>query len=405
MNGKPCATSDTQVNWFNIDFKSAEKSVKKLQKRIYVACSKNDVDKVMYLQNRMIHSFYAKALAVKIVTSNRGKNTVGIDNILWKTPDEKVKAIFTLSRRGYKPKALRKIYIPKPDGSTRMIGIPTMKDRAMQTLYKFALEPVAEFTADSCSFGFRKGKASRDAIIRCKDILTNLPNRRYVLKADIKSCFDNISHFWVINNIKFDKIMLNKFIKGNCNTDDFTCGIPQGSCISSIICNMVLDGLEDYLSDIFGNDVNAVRYADDIVIFADNPLFIRRAVVPEINKFLSIRGLELSPEKTKVCNINNGFDFLGYNISIKNYQVQCVPVDKNVNKLIKKVNQVLLKNFDYDETSKILYPIVRGWFNYYDIATVQSRESVLAQLINLTNKISGDSTYAELLTKISFKEK
>lgn len=400
MNGQPCAASDTKGSWFDIDFKLAEKSVKKLQKRIYVAFSRNDIDKMMYLQNRMIHSFYAKALAVKIVTSNRGKNTVGVDNILWKTPEEKYNAIFTLSRRGYKPKELRTVYIPKDDGSMRIIGIPTMKDRAMQTLFKFALEPVAEATADSCSFGFRKGKSSRDAIIRCKNILTDLPNRRYVLKADIKSCFDNISHSWVIDNIKFDKVMLNKFIKGNCYKDDFACGIPQGSCISSIICNMVLDGLEDYLSDIFGNDVNAVRYADDIVIFADNHNFILRSVVPEVSKFLFNRGLELSSEKTKICNISDGFDFLGYNVIRKDNQVQCAPTDKNISKLFGKTRQVLTSNFNYDETAEALEKIVKGWFNYYDIATVQSRKAVLNRLLNLSCKISGDSRYAELLIEI-----
>lgn len=400
MNGKPCATSDTKGSWFNIDFKSAEKSVKKLQKRIYVAYSRNDIDKMMYLQSCMIHSFYAKALAVKIVTSNRGKNTVGVDNILWKTPEEKYNAIFTLSRRGYKPKALKKIFIPKDDGSMRMIGIPTIKDRAMQTLFKFALEPVAEATADCCSFGFRKGKSSRDAIIRCKDILTDLPNRRYVLKADIKSCFDNISHSWVIDNIKFDKDMLNKFIKGNCHLEDIACGIPQGSCISSIICNMVLDGLEDYLSDKFGNDINAVRYADDIVIFADNHNFILRSVVPEVSKFLFNRGLELSNEKTKICNISDGFDFLGYNVSRKNNQFQCVPSDKNISKLFEKTRRVLTSNFNYDETAEALRKIVEGWFNYYDIATVQSRKAVLNRLLNLSYEISGDSRYAELLTEI-----
>lgn len=403
MNGKPCAASDTKGSWYNIDFKSAERSVKKLQKRIYVAYSRNDIDKMMYLQNRMIHSFYAKALAVKIVTSNRGKNTVGVDNILWKTPEEKYNAIFTLSRRGYKPKALKTVCIPKSDGTMRKIGIPTMKDRAMQTLFKFALEPVAEATADSCSFGFRKGKSSRDAIIRCKDILTDLPNRQYALKADIKSCFDNISHLWVIDNIMLDKIMLNKFIKGNCHKVDIAFGIPQGSCISSIICNIVLDGLEDYLLDIFGNDVNAVRYADDIVIFADNHNFILLSVVPEVSKFLFNRGLELSSEKTKICNISNGFDFLGYNVKRKNNQVQCVPADKNIRKLFEKTRRVLTGKFNYDETAEALKQIVMGWFNYYDIATVQSRKAALNRLINLSYETSGDSRYAELLIEIFSK--
>lgn len=406
MNGQPCAASDTNGNWFDIDFKSAENSVKKLQKRIYMAYSNNDIDKVNYLQHRIIHSFYAKALAIKIVTSNRGAYTPGVDNIIWTTPEEKYNAIFTLSRRGYTPKALKKVYIPKLDGSNRIISIPTIKDRAMQTLYKFALEPIAEATADSCSFGFRKGKSSRDAVVRCKNILTELPNRQYVLKTDIKSCFDNISHSSIMNTILLDKFFLNKFINGNYCNDDFACGIPQGCCLSNVICNMVLDGLEDYLRGIFGNGIDVIRYVDDIVIFADSFNCFFHSVIPEINKFLSIRGLELSSEKTKICNINNGFDFLGYNISRKNNQIQCVPANKNIDKLLVKVQGILKGNSNYDKTAETLYKIVRGWHSYYDnIATIQSLVNVLNQLIDLNNKISGDAKNVDLLVSIFFRQK
>lgn len=193
INVKPCATSDNIQCWERIDFHKAECHVKKLQKRIARAWQNGDIDKVVYLQHTIIHSFYSKALAVKIVTSNRGKYTCGTDNVLWITPEEKYTAISTLKRRGYKPKAFRTAYIPKPDKAWRKLSIPTIKDRAMQTLYKFALEPISELWADENSYGFRPNLCTRDALIKCYKVLYSLPYPEWILEADIKSCFDNIS--------------------------------------------------------------------------------------------------------------------------------------------------------------------------------------------------------------------
>lgn len=175
INEKSCATSDTNSCWEKIDFIAAEKSVKKLQKRIVKALLNMQFDKVEVLQHKLIHSFYAKALAIKIVTSNRGKYTYGIDHTLWIKPEEKFNAISKLSRRGYKPKPLKRVYIPKPDGRFRTLSIPSMKDRAMQTLYRFAIEPIAEVLGDDHSYGFRKNRSTRDALIRCFQILYSSP--------------------------------------------------------------------------------------------------------------------------------------------------------------------------------------------------------------------------------------
>ncbi len=112
-------------------------------------------NKVKSLQWLLTHSFYAKALAVKRVTQNKGKRTAGVDGKLWKTPQQKFNAIYKLKRHGYHPQPLRRIYIKKKNGKLRPLSIPTMTDRAMQTLYKFALEPIAETTADKNSYGFR----------------------------------------------------------------------------------------------------------------------------------------------------------------------------------------------------------------------------------------------------------
>ena len=196
-NVNSCAPCD--VGWCEFDFTSAKHHVQKLQRRIDKALIEGEFGKVAYLQNLLIHSHSAKMLAVKAVTSNRGKYTSGIDDVLWLSPRDKYNAALSLVRRGYTPRPLKRIYIPKRNGDVRPLSIPTMKDRAMQTLYKFALEPISELLADEHSYGFRPNRSTRDALIRCHNILCSRKDYIWVLKADVKSCFDNISHEWIMD--------------------------------------------------------------------------------------------------------------------------------------------------------------------------------------------------------------
>ena len=213
MNGKLCATPHKVNSWQEIDFKAAEYYVKKLQMRIAKAVKEQKWGKVNALQWTLTHSFYAKALAVKRVTENKGKRTSGIDHELWESPESKFKAIEKLERRGYRAQPLRRIYIPKKNGKLRPLSIPTMTDRAMQTLYRFALEPIAETTADTHSYGFRPKRCVQDAIERCFNMLSRKRSAAWILEGDIKGCFDNISHEWILKRIPMDKAILRQFLK------------------------------------------------------------------------------------------------------------------------------------------------------------------------------------------------
>ena len=402
-----CASSDTIDCWGKIDFDLAEKSVKKLQKCIATAYLNSDNRLVMNLQNKLIHSFYAKALSIDIVTSNKGKHTTGIDNTLWTTPTDKFQAIDKLKRRGYKHKALRRIYIPKYNGHLRPLGIPTMKDRAMQTLYRFALEPIAEITADTNTFGFRQNRSARDAIVKTVEILSKCPEYEWVMKADIKSCFDSISHNWLMDNIPMDKEMLKQFIKcGYVYDSDFYStdkGIPQGTCISGVLCNMTLDGLEKILKSRFGDSIEAIRYADDFIIIGTSKAVSLQVVAPVVECFLSERGLSLSKEKTKISRIEKGFNFLGYRIYKENNDIISVPTRENIDSLIGKIEEVFktMPQIPIEHLYKLLKSKIRGWLNYYkSIATTQSLHCIEYEIVSYTFKRTGGQTNCQIHWKI-----
>jgi len=249
--------------------------VRRLQLRIVKATKQRRWGKVKYLSRILTSSFHAKLLAIKRVTSNKGGKTPGIDKQTWLTDVEKIQAIFTLNRKGYKPLPLRRIYIPKKDKTKlRPLSIPTIKDRAMQALYLLALDPIAETLGDPNSYGFRKYRSCADAIEKCFIVLSHKYDAQWIYEADIKSCFDQISHKWLLENIPIDKNILRKWLKAgyfeNYRKFQTQVGTPQGGIISPTLMNMTLDGLEKLIRAKFPkwkrSKVNFIRYADDFII-------------------------------------------------------------------------------------------------------------------------------------------
>lgn len=380
MNGKPCASPGIATCWEAIDWQKALAYVKKLQVRIVKAQKEGHYSKVKSLQWLLTHSFYAKALAVKRVTSNRGKRTSGVDHELWLTPQAKFNAISKLNRRGYKPQPLKRHYIPKKNGKLRPLSIPTMTDRAMQTLYKFALEPIAEAYADPNSYGFRIGRSTHDAIEQCFTDLNKGKSPEWILEGDIKGCFDHISHEWLVENIPMDTQILQKWLKcGYIDTHKLFPteeGTPQGGTISPTLMNMTLDGLEQLLHErlpsrkkVDGkthfNKMNFVRYADDFIITGESPEFLREKVLPIVKEFLTQRGLQLSDEKTVITHIDDGFDFLGKNIRKYNGKLLIMPSKASVKSFLSKIRTLIKDNPSMKQELLIrkLNPIIRGWVN------------------------------------------
>ncbi len=341
--------------------------------RIVKATQEGRWNKVKVLQRLLTGSFSGKALAVKRVTENQGKRTSGVDRQLWSTPESKSQAVQNLNRRGYKPLPLRRVYIPKSKDKMRPLGIPTMKDRAMQAVHLLALEPVSETKADRNSYGFRPERATQDAIGQCLLILSKKTSSQWILEGDIRGCFDNINHEWLINNIPMDKKILHKWLKAGYihkrilyPTD---AGTPQGGIISATLANMTLDGLEAELKQFRRQDkVHMVRYADDFIITGNSKELLENEVKPLVEAFLSARGLELSPEKTGITHIDKGFDFLGVNIRKHSGKLLIKPSKKNVKAFMDKVRKGLKDNKAAKQINliKLLNPIIRGWANYHE---------------------------------------
>jgi RNA-directed DNA polymerase len=375
------AVSREPIDWESIDWTYHEDVVRRLQARIVKATEASDRRKVETLQRLLTRSRSAKLLAVKRVTDNDGSKTPGVDKIVWQSPKSKGMAVTLLRPRPYQPKPLRRILIPKSNGKMRPLGIPTMLDRAMQALHLMALDPIAETLADPNSYGFRIGRSCADAIEQCFILLSGGKDR-WILEGDIKSCFDKISHDWLLEHIPMERSLLKKWL--GCGymerhvfhpTEE---GTPQGGIISPVLANLTLDGLEALLEKHFPKRepgrrigkfarVHLVRYADDFVITGSSKELLETQVRPLVEQFLRERGLELSREKTKITHLREGFDFLGQNVRSHKSKTITKPSKKNVATFLKKIRTLVKANAQAKAAHLVvmLNPKIRGWCNYH----------------------------------------
>jgi len=377
MGKQMTASAGAPVNyatiWQGIDWDLARGEVRGLQMRIAKAVQEKRWNKVFALQHLLTSSFYAKALAVKRVTSNKGKKTPGVDGVLWKGVRAKGQAILCLRRRGYKPQPLKRIYIPKKNGKKRPLSIPTVKDRAMQALYKLALAPVAETTADRNSYGFREGRGCADAIAAGFNALNKPNSATWVLEGDITGCYDNINHQWLLANIPMDLVVLRKWLEAGYMEENHLYpshkGTPQGGIVSPALANMTLDGLEQVAREAVPrrSRVNFVRYADDFIITGKSRQILENQIKPSVEAFLAERGLTLSPEKTMITYIKDGFTFLGQTFRRHGKTLHITPAKEGVLALIRKAGELIRTHVSTPMPILIkkLNDTLRGWGNYH----------------------------------------
>lgn len=375
LAGAPSTSAESQVNSAMWDIDAAKRHVYRLQLRIAKAVEKGRYNKARALQRLLTSSFSGKLLAVHRVMNNRGRKTPGIDGVIWSGVLDKANAVAAIRRRGYRAQPLRRIYIPKSNGKERALGIPTMTDRAMQALHRLALEPWAEVTADRNSYGFRPKRSTHDALESCFQLLSRKHSPKWVLDADIKGCFDYLSHDWLLANVPMDKGVLNQWLR--CGYIDkrvyhqTASGTPQGGIISPMLCNMALDGLESALKSTVpaksGHCVNVTRYADDIVVTGATKELLEEKIRPAMQAFMAERGLTLSEEKTRIVHIDEGFDFLGCNLRKYDGKLLITPTKEKVLVFAQEVRAIVKRGVALP-THQLLTRLnrtLRGWFNYY----------------------------------------
>jgi RNA-directed DNA polymerase len=368
--------------WHRINWAARYRQVRSLQRRIVQAVQAGVWRKVKRLSYLLVHSFAARALAVKRVTENTGKKTPGVDGELWDTPEKKADAVARIGRwQGYRPAPLKRIYIPKKNGQQRPLSIPTLEDRARQAVYLQALQPIAETTADQNSYGFRPKRRCADAIDQCFKILRQKTSATWILEGDIQGFFDNIAFAWLETHIPMHKRLLSKWLRSGFVDRGAllptTAGVPQGGIISPVISNMVLDGLEAVVQGGSWHrrvhNINYVRWADDFIVTANSREVLEETVLPRINAFRAARGVRLSPTKTLITHISQGFNFLGQTLrkyerpAGKPAKLQITPSKASFQAIKAKVKALCKQSAGSTPAQLIgtLNPVLRGWANYH----------------------------------------
>lgn len=375
---------DLAAMWNVIDWSSVRESVFQQQCRIARAALERKIETIPVLQDELVNSDEAKALAVWEVTHRKSRNSPGVDGIVWETPAQWMSAALHLNTGVYESLPLYRFYIPKESGKLRPLGISAMQDRAMQMLYTFALQPVAETWGDPHSFGYRLYRSARDAGRAIRQFLSASRNDEvWVLDADITGCFDNIRHDWLLKHIPVSRAFLKQVLKSGYIDDGnyypTTRGVPQGGIISPVLANMTLDCLEPRLMKAFGQGDSSqpdqkadrsalrfVRYADDFVL-----LTISRSVAEEawdeVNTFLRPRGLILSDEKTRIVTARDGFSFLHWRFRAGDAGESVRPSDASAYHIRHTLKEFFEKKEFPSPTELIrnLNPLLRGYAYYH----------------------------------------
>ncbi|MEH2041446.1 group II intron reverse transcriptase/maturase [Nostoc sp.] len=418
---KKVRDNESMVEWKHINWRKLERRVFKLQKQIYKASRRGDVKAFRRLQKTLMNSWGAKCLSVRRVTQdNQGKKTAGVDGIKSLSPEARLELVAKLKPNS-KVKPTRRVWIPKPGtDEKRPLGIPVMNDRALQALFKLALEPEWEARFEPNSYGFRPGRSCHDAIEAIFKAIVQ--KSKFVLDADIAKCFDRIDHEALLRKLNTSptirrqvRAWLKAGVMDGGQLFPTSEGTPQGGVISPLLANIALHGMEERINKAFPEmsqtmretwyhkkgtkfrSPQVIRYADDFVILHKDITVVQRCR-EIISEWLIDMGLELKPSKTRLTHTLNehgsekpGFNFLGFNV--RQWKVSKYDSKQGFKTIITPSKEK--QKIHYDRVASIiddhkaapqvalisrLNPVITGWSNYY--STVISKV-IFSDLDNL----------------------
>ncbi len=359
-------------------------SVLKIQYQLDKAVENDDRNRIRFLAHQLsMKSMASRIMAInRICQINTGKYTAGVDGV--STPETKPERLAFMTELFYnvditrKPEPIRRVFIPKPNGNSRPLGIPTIHDRIVQEIIRLSIEPICEYHFNHCSHGFRPHRSCHDAIQDIFIKMSRINSKKWVVEGDIKGCFDHISHDHIIDTLKDWKIpnqirnIIHAMLKSDISFDGTLSpseeGTPQGGVISPMLANVALTCLDDMIQKRYGaSDYNSiVRYADDFIITSETDVEARQ-IKDRIKQFLKDEiGLELSDDKTRITSITEGFDFLGFNIKKHKDTLLIKPSTDNIRDYRYKIKAIAREqNYSCLGLIKKLNPIILGWGNYY----------------------------------------
>ncbi|MDH3600675.1 MAG: reverse transcriptase domain-containing protein [Candidatus Tectomicrobia bacterium] len=393
--------------WQEIPWTKVQRHVFRLQKRIYQATQRGDVRTVRKLQNLLSKSWYARLLAVRRVSQeNKGRHTAGIDGVKSLKPPDRLGLARVINLDG-KATPLRRIWIPKRGTSEkRPLGIPTLHERARQTLVRQALEPEWEAKLSAHFYGFRPGRSCWDAIEAVFNCIKFRP--QHLLKVDISKCFDRIDHPALLAKLQAParirrqvRAWLRSGIMEADTLSPTTAGTPQGGSISPLLALIALHGIEDAITQVYPK-ARVIAYADDCLVLHPD-----RSVLEHcqqlLSEWLAGIGLTLNASKTRISHTlegdQPGMDFLGFHIrqyrvgkhqSGKGprglyrlgYKTLIQPAKANVKDHLEELGRIIRSGQDWPQEAVIrqLNPKIRGWANYYRTSVCQAAFSRLDHL-------------------------
>ena len=393
---------NTGVSWPSPEL--AEQRVLAMQSKLH-RWAVGDPDRRFDDLYNLVHDPAFIVVAWTRVRSNRGARTAGIDGIAPRAVVDVVGLLdglrSDLKARRFRPDRVREVKIPKANGKVRRLGIATCADRVVQAVLKLVLEPIFEADFKPCSYGFRPKRRAQDAIAEIHYLGTPARNYEWVFEADIAACFDEISHSFLLDRMR-DRIgdrrvmgLVKAFLVAGVLSErqadrNTITGTPQGGILSPCLANIALTVLDEHFARKWealgpswtraklrrqGVPVHKIiRYADDFVVMVGGARKDAEALWDEVSEVLAPIGLRLSAEKTSVCHIDDGFDFLGWHIQRRSWRgrggkkaVYTYPSKKALASVIGKVRSFTRRNKHRTLAALLrkLNPVLRGWCNYF----------------------------------------